>query len=481
MCLLTLPLSASADPTSGNPTSGNPTSGNPTSGNPTSGNPTSGNPTSGNPTSGNPTSGDPTSGDSAMASPAETSVSQPASPTPTPGATSSSTDPELEPGSGSAAAATTPPEQRPVQTPTATARAEASETSSISLTVTATGTPVARHFFEDTGSYTFSGAVGADDATATVSIYRRATAATWTKVAEAASDADGAFRASVPVTDRGAFTFAATVGGSPTTTTASVSNPVEVTVEDATVTMNKIVGSIDSLVDPTVTGRVAPARAGVTIIVEVLTSGKFVPTATTTTTAAGTYAVKIAYGHGNLATYQVRARWVPANRPTRVEATGPQTFKRIAVINAVVTRTTAARGEDLSGRLSGRTVEAEDDHDELLRLRQADASRRDRRPEDLTTRVVRGFSSALAHRYPIAKMNNPDVYDGNDPKQMAADNTSGFNCRKVVGNPYQMSPHSYGIAIDVNTVRNPYRDSKGKWWPANGKKYIKRTPKSGEC
>ena len=74
-------------------------------------------------------------------------------------------------------------------------------------------------------------------------------------------------------------------------------------------------------------------------------------------------------------------------------------------------------------------------------------------------------------------MNNPNVYGGNDPKQMAADNTSGFNCRKVVGNPYRMSPHSYGIAIDVNTVRNPYRDAKGKWWPANGKPYIKRTPK----
>ena len=62
-------------------------------------------------------------------------------------------------------------------------------------------------------------------------------------------------------------------------------------------------------------------------------------------------------------------------------------------------------------------------------------------------------------------MNNPNVYGGNDPRQMAADNTSGFNCRKVVGNPYKMSPHSYGIALDVNTVQNPYRDDRGKWWP----------------
>jgi len=61
--------------------------------------------------------------------------------------------------------------------------------------------------------------------------------------------------------------------------------------------------------------------------------------------------------------------------------------------------------------------------------------------------------------------------------QMEANNSSAFNCRKVVGNPYRMSPHSYGIAIDVNTVQNPYRDRNGKWWPENGKPYIKRSPR----
>ena len=60
---------------------------------------------------------------------------------------------------------------------------------------------------------------------------------------------------------------------------------------------------------------------------------------------------------------------------------------------------------------------------------------------------------------------------------MKANNSSGFNCRKVVGNPYRQSPHSYGIAIDVNPVQNPYRDVKGKWWPSNGKSYIDRTPR----
>ena len=76
---------------------------------------------------------------------------------------------------------------------------------------------------------------------------------------------------------------------------------------------------------------------------------------------------------------------------------------------------------------------------------------------------------------------NPNAYGGNDPAQMRADNSSGFNCRAVVGNPYRRSPHSYGIAIDVNPRQNPYRDINGKWWPENGTAYIDRTPRRGAC
>ena len=40
---------------------------------------------------------------------------------------------------------------------------------------------------------------------------------------------------------------------------------------------------------------------------------------------------------------------------------------------------------------------------------------------------------------------------------MAADNTSGFNCRDAVApGPPTWSVHAYGEAIDVNPVENPY-------------------------
>ena len=57
---------------------------------------------------------------------------------------------------------------------------------------------------------------------------------------------------------------------------------------------------------------------------------------------------------------------------------------------------------------------------------------------------------------------------------MKADNTSAFNCRRVTGNSSRMSPHSYGTAIDVNTMHNPYKAANGVWYPPNGTRWINR-------
>ena len=48
-----------------------------------------------------------------------------------------------------------------------------------------------------------------------------------------------------------------------------------------------------------------------------------------------------------------------------------------------------------------------------------------------------------------------DDYGGDDDRSMAADNTSGFNCRRVAGSS-SWSAHAYGAAIDINPVENPY-------------------------
>lgn len=83
------------------------------------------------------------------------------------------------------------------------------------------------------------------------------------------------------------------------------------------------------------------------------------------------------------------------------------------------------------------------------------------------------FQAAFAKRFPIRRMSPVDVYKGDDITSMAADNTSAFNCRKVTGNPYRLSQHSYGNAIDINTLENPYVTS-SRVYPARGRTFLNR-------
>jgi hypothetical protein len=65
-----------------------------------------------------------------------------------------------------------------------------------------------------------------------------------------------------------------------------------------------------------------------------------------------------------------------------------------------------------------------------------------------------------------------DVFEGDDEASMSANNTSAFNCRPVTGGA-RWSDHSYGVAIDINPVVNPYvrRDTVA---PPEGAPYVDR-------
>jgi hypothetical protein len=88
--------------------------------------------------------------------------------------------------------------------------------------------------------------------------------------------------------------------------------------------------------------------------------------------------------------------------------------------------------------------------------------------------VLKVFATLYADRFPIFQMVPEDHFDGKDPLSMAADNTSGFNCRyAVTTRPKQWSVHAYGEAIDVNPLQNPYFEA-GQWLPADGASYADR-------
>jgi len=95
--------------------------------------------------------------------------------------------------------------------------------------------------------------------------------------------------------------------------------------------------------------------------------------------------------------------------------------------------------------------------------------------------ILRVFRAAFTERFPIRSMRPTDAFYArgrrtptrSDVAAMRADNTSAFNCRPVTGNPYRVSQHSYGNAIDINTVRNPYVVGR-RVYPSFARTYLNR-------
>jgi hypothetical protein len=86
--------------------------------------------------------------------------------------------------------------------------------------------------------------------------------------------------------------------------------------------------------------------------------------------------------------------------------------------------------------------------------------------------VVSVFRRLYDARFPLRRLRPVSAYRGSDDASMAADNTSGFNCRRVGGSS-SWSMHAYGLAIDVNPVENPYVLG-GRVLPPAGRAWLDR-------
>lgn len=91
--------------------------------------------------------------------------------------------------------------------------------------------------------------------------------------------------------------------------------------------------------------------------------------------------------------------------------------------------------------------------------------------------VLHIFYELYTAGYQLCSVRLVDDYGepGDDNVSMAADNTSAFNYRRVSGSK-KLSWHSYGCAIDINPVENPYINGK-KVSPPAGKEYKNRKTK----
>lgn len=70
--------------------------------------------------------------------------------------------------------------------------------------------------------------------------------------------------------------------------------------------------------------------------------------------------------------------------------------------------------------------------------------------------VMTSLAELFAIHYPIEKMERIENYAADDNRSMVANNSSAFNCRDITGKPGVFSKHSYGGAIDINPLQNPY-------------------------
>lgn len=87
--------------------------------------------------------------------------------------------------------------------------------------------------------------------------------------------------------------------------------------------------------------------------------------------------------------------------------------------------------------------------------------------------VTQIFEELYHSGYPIYKMRIVSDFQANDWQSIEAGNTSAFNCRPVTGGK-QWSNHSYGKAIDINPIENPYIARSGRISHKASLKYRKR-------
>ena len=87
------------------------------------------------------------------------------------------------------------------------------------------------------------------------------------------------------------------------------------------------------------------------------------------------------------------------------------------------------------------------------------------------------FRQLYQAHYPIQRMVLPDNYGADDESQMRANNSSCF-CYRPISGTKKLSKHALGLAVDLNTLYNPYvgmRNGKPFLEPSTAKAYTDRS------
>lgn len=86
--------------------------------------------------------------------------------------------------------------------------------------------------------------------------------------------------------------------------------------------------------------------------------------------------------------------------------------------------------------------------------------------------VVAIFEELFIARYPIEKMHLVDAYVADDERSCSDNNSSAFCSRPIIRSD-RWSVHSFGLAIDINPLLNPFK-GRGTIAPASGAPFLNR-------
>lgn len=118
-----------------------------------------------------------------------------------------------------------------------------------------------------------------------------------------------------------------------------------------------------------------------------------------------------------------------------------------------------------------------------LRLSYVDAEGREHVGEMVCNKAISQdvlaiFRELYRQRYPIQRIRLIDDYEASDERSMRDNNTSSF-CYRTISGTTKLSKHSLGLAVDVNTLYNPYvrtgKDGRRIVEPSTAVKYVDRT------
>lgn len=91
--------------------------------------------------------------------------------------------------------------------------------------------------------------------------------------------------------------------------------------------------------------------------------------------------------------------------------------------------------------------------------------------------LIEIFAELFRQKYPIERIRLMDDYDAVDEQAMRDNNTSCF-CYRAISGTNVLSKHAQGMAVDLNTLYNPYlkraKDGTLHIEPSTGKPYVNR-------